>query len=101
MANWLNKMDLKQFVDEYEDDKITIEECAQKIAKYLHEFVLQPPTIQEQYQFELEEIALEFEAVTDVEEFDDALERLYDLGDTAVGGRLHMQDKIAWIKAAF
>src|ERR1051326_1628756 len=99
MANW--KYHLRVGVDrrEYEDGKISIQELGKRFAQKIKTL---PCYEKEESRFsstdELEDCALEFEHVQDVEDFDDILESLYNWGDTEIAPfNCWPRNKMCWI----
>ncbi len=95
MANWMNKINLKPFMDAYEKEEITIQELGKKVSKFLNDFEIKPKS----YKDELEEIADNFETVESEDEFNNYLNDLYDFGDIEIGqSQGIIRKRIAWIE---
>lgn len=78
MPTWKHRLDLASLWAQYHDAKVLGTEIARLIKSQ--------PWYEDYY--ELEQIVMEFEDVEDVEDFDIAMEELYDWGDF---------DKTCWI----
>ena len=79
MANWKYKLKLVDLKDEFEADKIPLDELCKKIASRIEELPC--------YKIDttLQEIVMQFEdEIADTNDFDNILEQLYDWGDEEV-----------------
>jgi len=93
MADWIYKLQLKDLHDGYKGGSITIDKLGIEVSKRLRKMSLPEP-----YDFEAEDIASDFEDVQDVEDYDAALERLYDLADSKITTPDdQMQRKLMWV----
>jgi len=94
MANWVNRLELKDLWKQRDEEKISISELAKAVANRIEKL----PCFKK-YEDELQTIILDFEDCSDdVEEFDDILNRLYDWADTPLRiTRGEMQRKVCWV----
>lgn len=102
MANWLHTLNLKDLWDKYRNvdhEDITgeqAEESGKAIASRLHSLADKLPT---EYQEEAHDLACDFGAIDSMDELDNAMDNLWDLGDTALPTPLgQMQRKLIWVK---
>ena len=80
MSNWKNKVDLHDLHKNFDEEKMDAEQVAQETAKRLEAIKpLKLATACQQEQFE--EIIEHFQNCDTTEEYDYALDRLYDFGD--------------------
>lgn len=97
MAKWENIIMLKEFIQAYDRQEITIVELSKRVADYLRTF-----PITKEYRGDLDIIVEEFMVSETEERFNDSLEMLYDLGDTEIGVREGIiAHKLAWIETVF
>jgi hypothetical protein len=100
MAQWQLHLDLPYYHDY--PDKLSLTELAKKITEALK--FLQP-SVEKKFPdelFEFEDVVLQFDLIDDdstVEDFDYAMEGLYDWADTPVGnnGNWSMAKKLCWV----
>jgi len=97
MANWEFKIDVSE---EWKQTPKGSDEDSRKLAKV---FIKKLEPIKEtmfiqypHYHNEIEEIIWDFESVYDVEDFDNALERLYDFGDISLDDKWPTT-KMLWV----
>jgi hypothetical protein len=98
MANWLNKIKLQDIIAKIQSGKIDIPEGGMLVANRIKTLrknlkVGQHAEDKEFYQDQLEDIEINFGVACDEEEFDSALESLYDLGDVP----LSRDDRLIWV----
>ncbi len=79
MTNWRYKLELKKFKDQYENEEITIEVMSKKVIQKINEIVWKEGD--ETYKSYLDDIIDEFEICNDEDDFNNALESLYNWGD--------------------
>lgn len=108
MARWLNELDIS-FAQVDDDEEHLVPEIGPKVAEKIRElakgFVLEPADQTQDYkdwvESELTEIADRFETALDFEEFNNALNDLYDFGDTPAGRdyrvAFHRSPKLLWV----
>lgn len=96
MADWKLKLRVGQDRLAYDEKEITLEELASRYASKLKHKVdyIRNVMKEEDLADEAEDIAHDFTIVASVEEFDEALERLYDWADTSLGGGA----KTCWVE---
>ena len=97
-------MDFKDLKEQYENEEITITQLGEGMAKRLRDFAglhLRTKS-DEDYKYDLEQIADQFECCDDEENFDDTLNDLYDWGDTeySESGSI-MKNRLCWIGFGF
>lgn len=98
MANWKYKLELKDLIEKYQDDKLSVQELGRKVAERIRE-----QTYYFKRKGDLEPIACAFENLEeDVEDFDFILNDLYDWGDsiTAPSDSI-IQNKMCWVNTLF
>ncbi len=88
MANWQNTIDISGILH---NDDTTINDKGKELAKRIQEF-----GHFEKYRDPLNDIAMQFEEVESVEEFDYLLDELYDWGDTPLDDNWNGR-KMCWI----
>ncbi len=95
MANWQNRLDLKDLWEGERKGELTTQQVAKEVAKRIRAM-----RVYKKYEDELEEIATNFEyCEEDLDEFNDYLEDLYVWGDTPLPTpKGQMQKKLCWIK---
>jgi transposase len=97
MANWINKLDLKDLWEAYDNKTMTSAETGKETAKRLR--ALHLPT---DFEGKQEDIAEMFEGVETQQEFNYALNELYDLGDSRLPTpKGQMERKLIWIATTF
>ena len=98
MAQWQNRLNLVDLWELAENKKITIPELGKKIAKRIKKLLEHLRPSDKFLRMEAEEIADDFETVTeDVEEFDGIMGRLYDWADTSLDGKVGGK-KVCWVR---
>jgi len=99
MANWKYKLDLKDIWGKYDTGEMTVNEIGVEIANRIKKL---PCYNDDDYFFELDDIATAFECVDNVEEFDYAMENLYNWGDIEwKPSKTIMKFKLCWIATNF
>jgi hypothetical protein len=98
MADWEHKIDLKSIWKEYDDEKIGTIEAGKKVGEVLRNFKM-AASIGSHFSDSLDEIIFLFEHESETEEeFNFAMNELYDWGDTDMPTPPRkMQRKLAWI----
>jgi hypothetical protein len=104
MANWQRILDIGESWDKVCNNLITIQEASKEISFKLSE--LQPfkneeieqekRSIIEMFNDVSNSIESDFHLLT--EDFDQAMQCLYDWGDQDLGGFFHTKKKVCWIK---
>lgn len=101
MANWQNRLELKDLWKHHEEGTKTVQEIAKEIAKRLEKLQkkLEKSKELKEYGYELDDIIATFEFCNeDVEEFDQCLDDLYNWADTPLPTKKGMmQRKLCWI----
>lgn len=94
MANWKYRLNLKDLWESREAEEISLKEMGMRITERIKKL-----PCYKKYEDELEDIAMNFKCINeDVEEFDGALEKLYDWADCPlVTRRGEMQRKLCWV----
>lgn len=94
MANWVNKLELKDLWEAFDNEKMTSAEVGKEVAKRLR--VLPLP---DDFQGDQEEIAGMFEnEVENEDDFNLVLDKLYDLADSPLPTPIgQMQRKLIWV----
>ena len=81
MANWAHKLSIGDLYKKLADEAITYAEAGAKIAQRLETLKAASSDLSYRHKGLLVDICQSFRAVSDVEEFDDAMEELYNWGD--------------------
>lgn len=104
MADWTHRLELKDLHDKYEKKEIQPDDLGKEVAKRLRTLIeLNRPPIDETLLDEAEEIALEFESMSDndIDEYDNIINRLYDWADTtlphAPNTPFSLTPKLCWV----
>ena len=94
MANWQNRLELKDLWEAHDLNKIDTSQLAKAVAKRIRKL-----KCYKEYEDDLEEIAIEFEACdNNDDEFDGILAELYDWGDMVLPTpKGQMTRKVCWI----
>ena len=83
MANWLHKLDLTDIWKKYSN--VEVYDHADELGKVVAER-LRKLNLPKRYQDKAEDLAVNFENVEDLDEFNNWMDALYDLGDTQISG---------------
>ena len=98
MAEWVNELYIKDLWENTKEGTMTISELGKAISKRIRTDILGSRIRPIYMKEEIDDIAYDFEHVTDdVEEFDMIMERLYDWADTPLDGRVGGK-KMCWIR---
>ena len=104
MANWLNKINIADLHNQYDDGELDASQVAAALAERLKE--LEPrlnfggtcnAEQKQDFRDDLQDIIDELELVGDVDDYDHTLQDLYDLGDTSMDGQ-PLGKKFLWIE---
>ena len=101
MADWKLRLRVGRARRDYEDGGITLKELCDIYARQLEK---KAPFIRDRMNEpdladEAEDIAHDFKAMVEtVEEFDDALTRLYDWADTTLNDETWPHEKLCWVE---
>lgn len=98
MADWQRTLDLTPEWGRALDEEITIEQMARVTADRLE--ALEPFGGDGVLDYERTDLAEQFRAVSDVEDFDGAMEELYDWADTRLDDGFPGK-KACWVKTTF
>lgn len=101
MANWQNRLELKDLWEKHEKKEISIQKISKEVVKRLEKLQkkLEKSKEFEEYSYELNDIIAAFEfCEEDVEEFDQCLDDLYNWADTLLPTKKGMmQRKLCWV----
>jgi hypothetical protein len=102
MANWEHNIDLRDIWKEYDEEKIDVVTAGKKVAQALRKFKLTAIMVNN-LSDSLDEVIFLFEHESETEEeFNFALNELYDWGDVDLPTpKGKMQRKLAWIAVQF
>jgi hypothetical protein len=100
MANWQNKLDLKDLWEKYDKGELAPREIGKQLSVRLLKLM---PSLPKEFQEEIHKIALAFETeIDDIDDFDNILNDLYDLADTPLPTPAgQMQRKLMWVATSF
>jgi len=98
-ANWKYQIDLKSLRDQYEAGSLPIEDFGSSVAEKIEDLYSKlSEEDAEEYGGELMDIQYKFEVVETEEEFDNALNHLFEWADTEVAERDGtMANRLAWV----
>jgi hypothetical protein len=97
MVNWKHRIKLNDLRDKYDDGEITVSECGKKTAERIKKSsAVNDPEWGESFKL----VAKAFERIKTEKGFNNALERLYNLGDTLLNDRWS-STKLCWVGFAF
>ena len=101
MSNWQFELDFIDLWASFKEDKLTSSQVGIEVAKKLRTLLpkLRKGLLNQDYIKELDNIAIGFDNIEDMEDFDNVLEQLYDWADTSLPTpKGQMQRNICWIK---
>ena len=107
MAKWMNELDVVDFYNQWEDEKLEYDELGKKIAVRLRKVMEHlkfprryPEYERQEIREELDDIAYGLEHLDGKEDFELLIRCLYDVADTDLGTdeKFHERPKLLWVK---
>lgn len=92
MAKWKYTFNFVPIKRQHDNGNITLQELGNKISE-----TIKAKVSEDDMYFYLDDALLRMEIVETVEDFDDALNDIYDWGDTTLNASTWPHEKMAWI----